>query len=298
MSSSANKSYGIHLILSVTALLHAGNYAVAKLIMPEFLSSFSLITLRLVIAGLLFWVVSFMLPKEVISTKDYKRLILCAFTGGSANILLFFWGLSLTKPSDASLIMTITPVFVLVFSAYFLKEKLSLKKWVGVFIGFSGAILLCGTTFLNTGAYTFWGDFMVFVNALLYGLYLILVKPLAQKYHPVTLFKWICLIGFMFTIPFCFQDIISENWSQLPLKVWGLIFYVCVAATFFTYLLNAFALKHANASIVGVYIYIQPILATFIAIVIGQELFSLTKMVIAIYIFLGVYLVSSKTVDN
>jgi drug/metabolite transporter (DMT)-like permease len=213
-------------------------------------------------------------------------------------VLLFFWGLSLTNASNASLIMTITPIFVLVLSAWFLKEKLNSSKWIGILIGFSGAILLGKNTFLNSGTETLLGDFMIFINAFLYGLYLVLVKPLAQKYHPITLFKWISLYGLIFITPFCIRDFTSENWLSLPTDIWLLILYVCVAATFFTYLLNAFALKMANASLVGIYIYVQPVVATIIAISIGQEVFDLSKLFIAIYIFLGVYLVSKKTVGN
>ena len=298
MNSSANNSKAVHLILSTTALLHAGNYAVAKLIMPEYLNPFSLIMLRLVIAGSLFWIVSAFLPKSLLNFKEHRRLIYCALAGSSANILLFFWGLSLTNASNASLIMTITPVFVLMLSAWVLKEKLNFRKWTGILIGFSGAVLLGKNTFSTSGTETLLGDFMVFVNAFLYGLYLVLVKPLAQKHHPIVLFKWISLYGLLFISPFCFNDFIQENWIDLPPNIWLLILYVCVAATFFTYLLNAFALKFANASLVGIYIYVQPIVATIIAISIGQEDFDLSKLFIAIYIFFGVYLVSSKPVGN
>ena len=298
MSNSASKPYTVHLILTTTALLHAGNYAIAKLIMPEFLSPFSLIMLRLVIAGSLFWFVSFFLPKGKITFQEHKTLILCALTGGSANILLFFWGLNLTNASNASLIMTITPVFVLILSAMVLKEKLNFKKWTGILIGFSGAILLGKNSLSTSGTETLIGDLMIFVNAFLYGLYLVLVKPLAQKHHPIVLFKWISLYGLIFISPFCFTDFSNENWLSLPNNIWLLLLYVCVAATFFTYLLNTYALKIANASLVGIYIYVQPIVATVIAIGIGQEFFDLSKLFIAIYIFIGVYLVSSKPVGN
>jgi len=298
MSSSANNSKTVHLILSTTALLHAGNYTVSKLIMPEFLSPFSLVILRLVIAGSLFWIFSCFLPQSKFSFREHKTLIYCAFAGSSANILLFFWGLNLTNASNGSLIMTITPIFVLILSALVLKEKLNTRKWIGILLGFSGAILLGKNTFSSSGTETLIGDLMIFINAFLYGIYLVLVKPLAQKHHPIVLFKWISLYGLLFLSPFCFNDFIGENWEALPNHIWLLILYVCVAATFFTYLLNAYALKFTNASLVGIYIYVQPIVATILAISIGQENFDLSKLFIAVYIFFGVYLVSSKPVGN
>lgn len=288
-------TYFVHLILICTAFLHAGNYSVAKLIMPVHLEPFSLIMLRLVIAGSLFWLSSIFVNRVKLSLKEHKKIILCALCGSSANILLFFWGLNLTTPSNASLIMTITPILVLILSAVFLKEKLTNQKWVGIFIGFTGAIAL-GQHSLNhsNGTSALIGDFMVFTNAFLYGLYLILVKPLAQKYHPIILFKWISFYGLLFISPFCFNDFMNEKWISLPNEIWLFILYVCVAATFFTYLLNAFALKNTQASVVGIYIYVQPVIATFFSINLNQEIFDISKLFIAIYIFIGVYLVSTQ----
>jgi len=68
---------------------------------------------------------------------------------------------------------------------------------------------------------------------------------------------------------------------------------VVIAATFFTYLLNIYALQKVEASIVSIYIYTQPVIATIIAISLQKDVLSIEKIIAAVLIFAGVYLVSN-----
>jgi len=137
-----------------------------------------------------------------------------------------------------------------------------------------------------------YGDIMIFINAVSYGIYLVLVKKLMIRYHPITVVKWVFTFGIFMVIPFGVKDFLVVEWGEFTPLIWGSIVYVLVGATFLTYLLNAFALNIVNASVVSIYIYLQPLLATVIALIMEKDELGVVKILAAIFIFLGVFLVS------
>lgn len=259
------------------------------------MGAFGLILCRVIIAGALFWVFSLALKLDFrISKKDWLRLGFCALFGTSANILLFFKGLSLTTPTNSSLIMVVTPVLVLMIAVVLGAEKLTKLKVLGLVIAFGGVLFLFRDSFKSVDEGRFEGDLLVFVNALFYGIYVVLVKPLTKKYHPMVIFQWLFLIGFVLVLPFSLPELMKVDFSSLPSKVWWSIGFISVLATFLTYTLNVHALKTTSPSVVGAYIYLQPILATGIALVLGQGELEWKSVAVAPVIVLGVYLVSNS----
>jgi drug/metabolite transporter (DMT)-like permease len=121
-----------------------------------------------------------------------------------------------------------------------------------------------------------------------------MAKPYMQKYHTVTVMKWIFLFGFIYVFPFGFPFLMDVNWSQLPLNIYGSLAFVVVATTFLAYLLNTYALKSLSSSVVSMYIYLQPFLATLIAVFLGKDNLTPVKILSAIFIISGVYLVSYR----
>jgi drug/metabolite transporter (DMT)-like permease len=185
----------IHVALFSVGALYAFNYIIAKEVMPVFVKPFGLIVIRVTIASVIFWIIhSIWIKEKVESRKDYFLLFRAALFGVIINQLLFFKGLSLTSPINASLIMTATPILVLISSSLILKEKITKVKLFGVFLGFSGAVLLISNSGFSFSGDTFQGDFMVLLNASSYGIYLVMVKPLLAKYHPLTILSWSLLI--------------------------------------------------------------------------------------------------------
>jgi drug/metabolite transporter (DMT)-like permease len=279
----------------MAAILHAANYSLVKIVSPTYMGAFGLILCRVIIAGLLFWVVSLVLKLDFrIAKKDWVRLGICALFGTSANILLFFKGLSLTTPTNSSLIMVVTPVLVLLIAVVLGAEKLTLVKVLGLVIALGGVLFLFRDSFNSVDQGRFLGDMLVFVNALFYGIYVVAVKPLTQKYHPMVIFQWLFLIGFVLVLPFSLPELMEVNFMVLPSKVWWSIGFISVLATFLTYTLNVYALKTISPSVVGAYIYLQPLLATGIALLLGQGTLEWSSIAIAPVIVLGVYLVSRK----
>ena len=276
------------------AVIYGISYFITKTVVPEFIQPFGAILIRVFFATLLFIIAHSLSSKEKIDKKDYPKFIAAAFFGVALNQLMFFKGLSITTPINASLIMTTTPILVMILSALILGEKITWKKILGIGMGLTGAILLLGGTNFSFQTTTIWGDLAILTNALSYGAYLIVVKPLMKKYEALTVVRWVFTFGFIIIIPFGFNEMLAIPSSSFTLNVFLGMAFIILFTTFLAYLLNAWALRFVNPSVVGFYIYIQPILATFITLFLGKDLNIIHTLIQSALIFIGVYLVSKK----
>jgi drug/metabolite transporter (DMT)-like permease len=277
--------------------IYALNHTIAKGVMPTYVQPFGFIQLRVTGAAILFWSFSIFLPKEKIDRSDWARLLVCTVFGAGINMLSFFKGLELSTPINSSVIITATPILVFTFSAFLLKEKASLRKKVGVVLGLIGALFLVlfGKEIRTDAPDIPLGNFLFVVNAASYGLYLILIRPLTQKYHLITVLKWLFLLGTFLNIPITYQEVAAISWPTLPVIEAILpIIYVVVGTTCMTYLLNMYALRILTASSVSIFAYVQPLLGILFAIWMGSDSLTFIKSVAAIIVCVGVYLVTKK----
>ncbi len=290
------KNIKAHLALFSVNLIYALSYGFSKDVMADYLPSFTFILLRVLGATLLFWLLFF--KTESIARQDYLKFAITGLFGVAANQLMFFEGLHHTSTINASIIMVSTPILVLIFSAFLLKERISTKKIVGVFIGLAGAIsLIVFKNQSSLGEASFYGDFLVFMNASSYALYLVLVKPLMQKYSPFTVIKWVFTFGLLYVIPFGLSQIGQADFS-MPFSAVLKVLFIVVFTTFLTYLLTMYALNKVMPTTVSAYVYLQPVLTTIFAIVLGYGKPSTIQFVSTLAIFTGVYLVSFSSVKN
>jgi drug/metabolite transporter (DMT)-like permease len=169
-----------------------------------------------------------------------------------------------------------------------------MDKIAGMLLAAGGALLLIGGWRLRFDADTALGDFYIILNALSYAIYLVYVKKYMHKYNPVTVSKWNFLFGLLFVLPFGFQELAAVEWNLYGPRDWSIVAFVLLGTTFLTYLLNAWALRHASATLVGSYIYLQPVVAALLAILLGQDQLDSIKVLYILTIFAGVYLVSRK----
>ncbi len=296
-----NETTKAHLALIIVNLIYGANYVIAKEVMPAYIQPFGFIVLRVSFALCLFWLFHYFVSRvrtglihKKIERKDWGMLAACGLFGVAINQLMFFKGLSLTAPINASLIMITTPILVLIMAAIIIKEKITSFKLFGVLLGCIGAglIIWFGNKAGKAGAGSRLGDLLVFINASSYALYLVLVKPLMARYHAITVVKWVFFFGFLIVMPFGWNEFTQIEWNSFPVFIWACVVYVVIATTFITYLFNIYALQKVNASVVSTYIYTQPVIATIIAISFGKDSLSLIKVGAAIMIFIGVFLVS------
>ncbi len=290
--------------LAILAAIGAGtiyglNHTIAKGVMPTYIEPFGFIFLRVFGAAILFWSISWLGPKEKIATSDWPRILGCAVFGMVINMLFFFKGLSLSTPINSSVIVTLSPVMVLILASILIRERITLLKTLGIIVGLAGALVLVlfSTDSTENAPNIPLGNVLFIVNAFSYGLYLILVKPLTTKYHALTLMKWLFLIGVVINFPITIDEFTEVNWSSLPFDaIWKMAFVVA-GTTFSTYLLNIYALKQLSASTISVFIYLQPLIAIVYAILIGADELNLVKAVAAILVFVGVYMVTKKKTE-
>ncbi|WKZ65409.1 MAG: DMT family transporter [Flavobacteriales bacterium] len=268
-----------HLGLFTVNAIYGLNYVVAKGLMPGVIAPGGFILLRVLGASVLFWLLRALRPQRV-AWADWSRMLLCAVFGVALNQLMFFHGLMRTSPINASIIMVATPILVLILSGVLIGERISRRKVLGVVLGAIGALALillrpagamAGSTAL--------GDAFILINAASYGLYLVMVKPLMRRYSAVTVMAWCFLIGAFLVLPFGWSDLHAVDWPALTAPALIAMAFVVVMVTFVAYLLNTWALGVVSPSVVGIYIYLQPLLAAFITWLfmrIGPDRFGLT----------------------
>jgi drug/metabolite transporter (DMT)-like permease len=280
---------------TLVAIIYGVTFTIAKDVMPKYIDAYGFILLRVGITTILFWVVAFLGPKEKIKKTDFLRILAAAFFGVALNMLTFFKGLSYTSPISAAVIMVTTPIIVLVLSAILIKEKLVLRKVIGIILGAVGTLILIlyGKS-IGSATHANWGNFLVFVNAVSYAFYLIIVKKLMDKYNAFTFVKWIYTFGFLMVIPFGWQEFEVVNWSIVPESIYWKIGFIIVCSTFLTYLLNLVSMRELKPTTVAVFIYFQPFFATLFAIGLQKDSLNVVKVVAAIFIFVGVFLVTQK----
>ncbi len=285
-----------HLAVLGANLIFGLNYVVAKGIMPHWMEPRAIIFLRVTGATAAFWLAGLWIKTEKVTPADRKRLFVAAFFGVALNQILFFEGLNLTTPINASIIMVGTPILVLVMSHFIIKERISGQKLAGILLGFGGAAFLI----LRNGHFSFrsdtsLGNLLVFINAASYGLFLVLVKPLMARYRPLTVMKWVFTFGLVFVIPVTTGPFLRTHFAVIPADIWMSVVYVVLFTTIFAYLLNNYSLKRISPSANSSYIYMQPFIASLVAVAAGRDRLTLTEITASVLIFAGVYFVNRRS---
>ena len=281
-----------------TAIIYGISYTVAKDLMPNYIPPFALIFFRVFGGACLFWLAGLFVKRQKIQKQDFLAIAACAIFGTGFNMLCFYKGLNLTTPITAAAIAVTTPLNVLLLSVFFLKEKLKGFKILGLFSGLIGAfVLITYQSDLATVKGSMIGNFFVYLNSLFYAFYLIVAKKLLEKYHPITIVKWMYLLGIFIVFPFSYAELQSINWQSMPEVMFQKVLFVVFFATFINYLFNIFALSKLKPTTVSVFVYLQPVFAAMYALFVKSDTLSLVKVVATLFVFLGVYLVTKPVKD-
>jgi drug/metabolite transporter (DMT)-like permease len=241
---------------------------------------------------------SFFSKHEKLEKGDLKKLMGLAIFGVAVNQAFFIYGLSLTTPINSAIIMVSNPIAVMLFTLIVFKERLTFFRLTGLSFGVIGALTLLlfnSKGSFSIGSETIAGDLMTLVNSLSWAIFVVMIKPYMQKYQTVTVMKWVFLFGFIYMCPFGMPDLFNVSWATLSTQTLLAMAFVVVATTFLVYLLNTFALKTLSSSVVSMYIYLQPFLATLVAINLKKDELTPLKVVSAALIITGVYLASKKS---
>lgn len=204
--------------------------------------------------------------------------------------------------------MTANPILVLVIASFLIGEKITKLRVIGILTGATGAIMLIisGADGLAISGHPT-GDLMILINAFSYAVYLVIVKPLMQNYGPLTVISWVFLIGSFLVIPVGWNQFWEIDWQVFKPGDWFSLGFVIIGTTFLAYLLNIFAIKNLSPGTVSSYIYLQPITASIFAVLFAwlgwasvnySGGITLVKVLSALLIFVGVYLVSKPGIDR
>lgn len=294
-----NERVKAHLALISVAVIYGLNYTIAKDVMvKEYITPFGFIMLRTIAGLALFTLFHAFFIREKMERKDIAYAGLCSIFGVALNMLCFFEGLKYTSPIHGSLIMVVCPILILLISAIIIKEKVTNRKVIGILLGLIGAaILIVHSATSNDKVASIYGDVLIMINAISFAMYLVLVRKLIKKYHPITVIKWVFFFGTLLVIPFGAKELTQTQWVTFTPNIWLATIYVLFFTTFLTYLLNGYALTKVLPSTVGFYIYFQPLIAAGFAILVGQDHLDWLKALSAVFLFYGVYLIN-KTSRN
>ncbi len=282
---------------TLATTIYGINHTVAKSVMPIYIGSLGFVLLRVLGATILFWTIGLFFKSKKIEKKDRLTILKCGLFGMGFNIAAFIAGLDYSTPVNSSILIIITPIFVVILSYFIFKNKINFSKIVGIFLGFIGAMALIINADTNSsiGRNIPLGNFLFIVNSISYAYYLIIVKPMAEKYDLMTLFKWLFLIGLIFNFPLGINQFFEVDWNNLPLNeaVFPML-YVVICTTFMTYFLNGYALTRLTSSEVAVFVYLQPIIGVAFALFSKSDTLSFTIIIASVLIFSGLYLTTKK----
>jgi drug/metabolite transporter (DMT)-like permease len=294
MKSSTNISG--HIACFTAYAIFGVNIIVCKdLTSGHLISPIGIFTLRSLGAGLMFWILSLFLPAEKVEKKDYLKILAAAFLGYFVTQLTFLVAIPDVTPMHCSIISSMSPIYTMFIAAVVLKEPLSWKKAGGVVLSLCGILFLIfnnasGTSGASESKLS--GIFLMFLNSLSFSLYLGIFKPVIAKYSVVTFMKWIFLFSALMSIPLSFREVVSLEWTKIPsVQMWELGFLI-VFATFVSYFLIPFGQKRIRPTLVSMYSYIQPIIATIISIILCMDILTWQKLMAALMVFAGVFIVS------
>jgi len=287
--------------LFIVNAIYGINFVIAKDVMPAYIKPSGFILLRVTGALILFWILHLITGYQKIEKKDFLQLALASLFGVAINQLLFFEGLNLSSPINGSILMSVTPISILIIGVIFGKEKLTGLKIGGTLLGVTGAvsiIIYSRGGMDNSSSQAWLGNIFIILNAISFAVYFLFAKPLMKKYKPLTVICWVFTFGWLFVLPFGFTELKEVQWQTFTPTVYYKTAFVVIAVTFIAYLFNIYALKHVDSSVVGIFIYIQPIIATLHSVWLGKDTITWVLAGCALMIFTGVYMVSRKKKIN
>lgn len=252
---------------------------------------------RMLGACLAFWTLSIFLPREHITNRDKFLLLFASLFGIVFNQGMFIFGLSLTSPVDASIITSMPPIITMILSALFLREPITWKKVIGTVLGVSGALILIlgnASSHGGSGSDNALGDILCLLAQVSFCIYLTLFKNLISRYSPVTVSKWLFLYASICFLPVSYKEILAVDYLALPFSIYWRLAFVVFGATFLSYLFMTTGQHLLRPTIISMYNYAQPVVATIVSVAVGLSAFSLSIGVAVLLIFSGVYFVTQS----
>lgn len=286
-----------HLAVLFANVIFGLNVPISKSLLTGWMTPMGYTTTRMLFGAFIFWLIGLFAPKEKVEVKDL--LIIAA--GGLFGLIVpqytFALGLQYTSPVNFSLIVALGPIAVMLLAALFLKEPITMKKALGVLLGISGALVIVfQNRSFGSGPNDMLGILLALVNITNYGIYLIIIRKISSKYAPVTLMKWMFFFTVVFILPFGYADLFTQQIyaSGAPWTAYLQFAFILIFSTAVAYFLIPVSLKTLRPTTVSVYMNLQPIIASTVAILVGQDVFSWDKPLAVALVIAGVIVVTQS----
>lgn len=284
-----------HIAAITTNVIFGLNIPITKSLLSGWMTPMGYTLTRMIFGMCMFWTIGLFQKKEKVIFKDLMMIFLCGLLGLVATQVTFAVGLRYTTPVTYSLILALSPIIVLILSTLFLKESVTRKKLFGIILGITGAaIIILQSSNGSSNSNTIFGIIIAIISVTCYAGYIIITRKVSAKYSPVTMMKWMFLLSVFILLPFGIselpeQQVYSSNTSQTAIfeLLFALIFSSIIA-----FFLMPVALKRIKATTASVYINLQPLVASTVAIFIGQDVFGWDKVLAAALVIAGVYTVT------
>lgn len=300
---SQNRKWVGHLAALAVYVIFGINPNCSKAVVPQYISPEVFTAVRMLFGTAAFWLLDLLnyRKREQVSKGD-MRLFFGAGIVLAGTLIAFSEAFRYTSPCYVSLVSATSPLIVMLMAAVFLKEPISIRKSLGVFIGIGGGLMTVLFSWGNDANASAIGLLLCFVNILFYAGYLVLTRAISNKYSPITMMKWIFLYGSIFCIPMGIPFFSAESCPLLvgkaPASAFLNLFTVLIFATVVSYFLLPIALRHIRPTTVSMYSNLQPLVTASIAIAFGQDIFTWNKPVALVLILIGVYLVTTSRAKN
>ena len=284
-----------HLAALATYIIFGINPNCSKVVVPQYMTPECYTAVRMLFGTAVFWLLSLCIPYEKVRRRDWPLFIL----GGvvmAGTLYAFSEAFRYTSPCYVSLVSAMSPLIVMLMAAVFLKEPISWKKSVGVLFGICGALMIVLFSWGVDANMTVKGLMFCLINIIFYASYLLITRSVSGTYSPITLMRWIFLIG----TPICVALAVPTFHTSVGLMsvatpfVYVNLLTVLVFATIVSYFLLPIALRQLRPTTVSMYSNLQPVVTAVVAIAAGQDVFTLNKPVALVLIIIGVYLVTTS----
>lgn len=290
----AIQKYKGHLALLGAAIMWGLMSPIGKTALENGISGLSLATFRMTGGAICFWIASIFAPKEQVKPHDLMMLFFAGLLGIVLNQGCFTFGLSLTSPIDASIVTTTAPIATMIVAAIYLKEPVTGKKVIGIFLGSIGALTLSSQGSTDGKGGSIPGDLLCLLAQISFSFYLAIFKGLISRYNIFTLMKWMFTYAAICFIPFSYHEVSTIHFHEISTSTWACVAYVIVGGTFLAYILMMIGQKTLRPTVISMYNYVQPIVGTSVSILLGMGTFGVAKGIAVALVFTGVYIVTQS----
>lgn len=287
-----NSSLKPHILLLIANTIWAVDYPLYKIILPDYISPYALTCMTLLLAGFV-CLVSFLFVKgEKIRGKDLYKFVVAGILMGVLKKGLLMSGMSMTSPIDASIISTAGPVIVLIVSAIFMMDQITKRKLFGILLGIAGTLIVVLYSGSQGKDYTrMWGNIIVFSGTLASSFYYVWLKDIVKQYQPLTIMRWMYMMAALFVLPFSFHYLPKVDFSAMTPGIAAIVAFVTIVPTLMPNYFVILSSRYVKPTIVSVYGYIQPVIATAVSVMIGLDVLVWQQVLAGIVVFIGVYFV-------